>query len=101
MARACKFCEGPIPGIRGKRAVFCSSVCREKAELSQQPRAVTRRQKEAIKRAEQRADESLKTYIDEQTTLLRIGLEERVRTSVPSKNQPRQLMLLRPDLEKQ
>src|ERR1700674_5910481 len=99
MLKACKFCEGPIPSIRGKRAVFCSSVCREKDELSQQPEAVARRQKEAIKRAEQRADESLKTHIDQQTTLLKIGLEEKVRTNVPPKNRPRQLMLVRPDLE--
>lgn len=101
MAKACKFCEGPIPSIRGKRAVFCSSVCREKDELSQQPRAVARRQKEAIKRAEQRADESLKTYIDEQTTLLKIRLEERFRNPVISRSKSRQRMLVRPDLEKE
>jgi hypothetical protein len=43
----------------------------------------------------------VKAYIDERTTLLRIGLEEKARRNVPAKNKPRPLMLVRPDLEKE
>jgi hypothetical protein len=107
VAKVCKFCEGLIPSIRGKSAVFCSSVCRGKwyssgsNELSRQPRAVARRHKEAVKRAEQQTDESLKRYLDEQTTLSRIRFEERTRGPLASKDQRRQVMLVRPDLEKE
>jgi hypothetical protein len=96
MATACKFCKGPIPSIRGGRAIFCSSVCRRKAELSP-----ARRQKEEIHQAEERADKSLKRYIDERTALLKIGFEEKVRTNVPAKNKLRPRMLVQPDLEKE
>jgi hypothetical protein len=107
MAGVCKFCAGPIPTIRGKRAVFCSRVCRdrwnssESHELSQRVEAVAQRKRKAIKQAEQKADESLKRYIDEKTTLSRIELEEKLGKRALSENKPRQIMLIRPELEKE
>jgi hypothetical protein len=101
MAKACRFCQRPIPGIRGKRAVFCSSICGTNNELSRQPSAIARRQREAIHRAEQQTNESLKAYIDQRAAVLRIQLEEKVGERTVSENEPRQVLLVRPELEKE
>ncbi len=107
MAGTCKFCAGPIPTTRGKRAGFCSRICRDKwnssegHELSQQANAVARRQKKAINLAEQKADESLRRYLDEKTALSRIHLEEKIGKRALTENKSRQVMLIRPELEKE
>jgi len=71
--------------MRGKKAVFCSSLCRERwrldesHELSNRPQGAGRRRLRKTKLEERRADESLKGYLDAQTTLSRINLEEKLR----------------------
>jgi seryl-tRNA(Sec) selenium transferase len=86
--------------------VFCSSICRDRwssgagHELSRRAKSVAHQRRKAIKQAEQKADESLKRFIDEETTLTRIRLEEKIGKHALSENKPSQVMLIRPELER-
>jgi hypothetical protein len=101
MAKLCRLCNQPIHGLRGKNAVYCSSLCRVRSVQSQRPGAIIRRNKEEIKRAEQQADDQLKKHLDMEATLARLSFEGKLGKRPISGQKPRQILLVRPELEKE